>query len=69
MRILISEDKDFGEWIFSYHYTDETVILLRYDFKNLDMIINSLMQVLKKNIYLENKFIVITEHKTRVREI
>lgn len=68
--ILLTEDKDFGEWVFAYHEKGVGVILLRYQPEHLEQIIESLFSVLR--IYgdsLASKFAVITVKKIRIREI
>jgi len=68
--ILVTEDKDFGEWIFSYHEQSFGVILLRYKSDNLIGILNSLNYILNKyGDALVNKFSVVKINKIRIREI
>jgi predicted nuclease of predicted toxin-antitoxin system len=68
--ILVTEDKDFGEWIFSYHEQSFGVILLRYKSDNLLGILNSLNYILNKyGDALLNKFSVVKINKIRIREI
>jgi len=31
-RIILAEDKDFGEWVYAHNERDISVILLRYSF-------------------------------------
>ena len=31
-RIILTEDKDFGEWVYAHHRKDISVILLRYSY-------------------------------------
>ncbi len=37
-RIILTEDKDFGEWVFAHDVHDISVILLRYDYINVHAI-------------------------------
>ncbi len=68
--ILLTEDKDFGEWIFAYHEKGVGVILLRYKPVALKPIIKSLFSVLQSyGDSLARKFTVITVKKIRIREI
>jgi predicted nuclease of predicted toxin-antitoxin system len=68
--LLITEDSDFGEWIFSFHKSNNGVIFLRYRFDQLEELIKKLILVLDKyNQELYNKFTVITPKKIRVRSI
>ena len=67
--ILLTEDKDFGEWVFA-HGVKLSVILLRYKIEEIFEIIKSLIKILKKyNTELKEKFIVITTKKIRIRNI
>lgn len=69
-QILITEDKDFGEWIFSYQLTGLTVIFLRYDKEDYNMILSFLKSALK-TIEADGKkeFITINKNKIRRRRI
>jgi predicted nuclease of predicted toxin-antitoxin system len=39
-RIILTEDKDFGEWVFAHHVKDISVIFLRYHFRDTEEIKN-----------------------------
>ncbi len=68
--ILITEDKDFGEWVFAHKAEVNGVIFLRYDSNYLIKIAESLMKVISSyGNKLYGKFVVITPKKIRVREI
>ena len=68
--IIITEDRDFGEWIFSHKSKSSGVIYLRYEFKDKKKIIEILLSVLEKySESLFNKFTVITPYKIRIREL
>lgn len=68
--IVLTEDKDFGEWIFAHHEKSASVIFLRYNYKELHEIKQSLENVIFKfNDKLYNKFIVITKNRVRYRDI
>ena len=68
--IMITEDKDFGEWFFAHHLPSAGVIFLRYHYKLTDTIILNLVNYLKINSEnLKGKFLTITVDKIRVREI
>jgi len=68
--ILLTEDKDFGEWVFSYHERDVGIILLRYRPDDIKRIFNSLILILNKyGDTLSNKFAVLKINKIRIREI
>ncbi|MDO8537624.1 MAG: DUF5615 family PIN-like protein [archaeon] len=69
-RIIITNDKDFGELIFRFKLPSHGVILLRIkeDFPEIrqQFVITMLKQFADK---LEKQFIVITESRVRIRKI
>jgi predicted nuclease of predicted toxin-antitoxin system len=68
--ILITEDSDFGEWVFVHGYKNVGVIFLRYEKHDLAGIIRALLNVINKyDRLLFKKFIVISKNKIRIREI
>ncbi|MFQ5751894.1 MAG: DUF5615 family PIN-like protein [bacterium] len=68
--ILLTEDSDFGEWIFAHKEKGVGVIFLRYEPVDIDKILNSLISVLNKyKETLSNKFTVIRPQKIRIRDI
>ena len=69
--ILITEDKDFGEWVFSHNVRGYTVILLRYhNIFDFNVVEKNVIEVLQQTINKPgHRFITITKHKIRIREI
>lgn len=68
--IVITEDKDFGELIFSFRAVNVGVIFLRYYFLERTAIIDSLTGIIKLHgNTLRDKFTVITSKKVRIRAI
>lgn len=68
--LILTEDKDFGEWVFAHGTESVGVLFLRYDESELDAIIKSLKALLEQyGNSLYNKFTVITKNKIRIREI
>ena len=68
--ILLTEDSDFGEWVFSHKERNVGVIFLRYKPNDIENILNSLLHILNKyKDTLSNKFTVIKANKVRIREI
>ena len=68
--VLVTEDRDFGEWVFAHHERDVSIIYLRYKVSEIKEITGSLVNVLReKKQNLQSRFIVITPRKIRVREI
>lgn len=69
-RIILTEDKDFGEWVFAHHIKHISVIFLRYNFKDTDKIIRILINLLEnRSSDLHNKFTTITINKIRIRTL
>jgi len=68
--ILLTEDSDFGEWIFSHKEKCDGVIFLRYKPIDIEKILNSLVHILDKyKDTLATKFAVIKVNKIRIRDI
>jgi predicted nuclease of predicted toxin-antitoxin system len=68
--LLLTEDKDFGEWIFAHKEKGVGVVLLRYKSNELKQITDSLINLLSKySESLIQKFAVIKGSKIRIREL
>jgi len=68
--LLLTEDSDFGHWVFAKNKKEISVIFLRYNSKDLVKITDSLIKVLNDyGASLYGKFVVITVNKIRIREI
>jgi len=46
-QILLTEDKDFGEWVFAHRITGLNIIFIRYQALDLSVITSNLISVLK----------------------
>jgi len=69
-KILLTEDKDFGEWVFSHKEKGLSVILLRYSFHETPQIITILIKLLKEDSHkLHFAYTTITTQKIRIRKI
>lgn len=69
-QILITEDKDFGEWIFAHQLSGLTIIFLRYDKEDYNTILTFLRSALKTaRPYGKNEYITINKNKVRRRRI
>ena len=67
--ILVTEDKDFGDWIFAHGKKGTGIILLRYPNHELRKISKALLKILNKyRKELYRLYIVITPNKIRIRE-
>lgn len=69
--VIITEDKDFGEWVFAHKVTGYTVIFLRYIKDDYSDVVQSLIQTMSKlsGEQDEHEFITITARKIRRRII
>lgn len=68
--LLLTEDKDFGEWIFAHGATTVGVIFLRYEQSEKEEIILNLPKLLTEfNEKLYNKFTVMSKNKIPIRDI
>jgi predicted nuclease of predicted toxin-antitoxin system len=68
--ILLTEDKDFGEWVFAHNVKGISVVFLRYSVKQKEKMISILLNLMKeKRTHLHNKFTTITINKIRMRAI
>lgn len=68
--LLLTEDSDFGEWVFAHKEKNVGVIFLRYKSSEFKNISDSLIKVLNEHgTSLYSKFVVITPKKLRMREI
>ena len=67
--LLLTEDKDFGEWVFAHHVKNLSVIFLRYSFQEFEKIAYAVVQVLNNKKLIHPVFVTITARKIRVREL
>lgn len=68
--IVLTEDKDFGEWVFAHKKELLSVILLRYHYSEVKKIQKALINlILQYNEKLLSKFSVVTATKIRIRDI
>lgn len=68
--IILTLDKDFGEWVFSHKEYSNGIILLRYNAKEFFAIFQSLNFILKERYSdLVGKFVVLSKNKLRIRDI
>lgn len=49
-RIILTEDKDFGEWVFAHGIRGISVIFLRYSFQDTDLLIATLLELLRTRL-------------------
>ncbi len=67
-RILVTEDRDFGELIFRWHRRHAGVIYLRLTPMELETKTARVQAVLNRYAEHLDKFVVVTERAVRVRE-
>jgi len=68
--ILLTEDSDFGEWVFVHKAETSGIIFLRYRPEEIKRIGNTLRQVLhEKQDSLYKKYVVLTPDKIRIRTL
>lgn len=67
--ILLTCDKDIGEWVFAHGRKGFSVLFLRYEKEGTDEIIRNIVFVMEKLTDGEHLFISITKNKIRQRKI
>lgn len=67
--LLLTEDKDFGEWVFAHHLKDLSVLFLRYSFNEYREIAQTLVNLLKTQTLERPFFATITTKKIRIRRL
>ena len=69
-RIILTEDKDFGEWVYAHHEQNISVIFLRYHVTEKADIMQILKELIKsKGEELFGKFTTLTSQKIRIRSL
>lgn len=69
-RILITNDKDFGELIFQQRKLSEGIILIRVKGQEVDKKLRSLKKLIRfYKAKIRNNFIVITDRRIRIRNL
>ena len=67
-RVLLTEDKDFGEWIFAQKSATAGVILLRYPIETrLQMTLAMVELVSEHGSELRNRYVVLEPGRARIR--
>jgi predicted nuclease of predicted toxin-antitoxin system len=69
-RILLTEDKDFGEWVFAHGQSAEGVVLIRFPAKMRQEMIEAVIEVVNEHgTDLKGAFAVLEPGKARIRSI
>lgn len=66
---VLTEDKDFGEWVFAHHIKNLSVLFLRYSFEDFEKIAQTLQHFLQTNELTHPVFITLTTKKIRIRQL
>ncbi len=67
--LLLTEDKDFGEWVFAHHIKDLSVIFLRYVSSEYIEIAEAMVTLLQTQKLERPFFATVTTKKVRVRKL
>ena len=68
--IILTEDKDFGEYVFAHKINNISVVLIRYSFKDRLEMFNSIASLLSNNPQkLLHKFTTVKVNSIRIRDI
>jgi hypothetical protein len=66
----LTEDTDFGEWVYAHNEREISVILLRYSFNETSEISKTLTDLLvKKGPTLFGRFYVVSLNKIRIKSL
>jgi predicted nuclease of predicted toxin-antitoxin system len=69
-RILLTEDKDFGEWVFAHGEKMEGVILIRFPGNARKLLGKEIIHLISDHgIELKNSFVVLEPGRARLRKI
>ena len=69
-RILLTEDKDFGEWIFAQGQAVSGVVLIRYPAYLRKQMIRSMLEVVTEHgTQLRNVYCVLAPGRARIRSL
>ncbi|TLU97958.1 DUF5615 family PIN-like protein [Dyadobacter luticola] len=67
-KIILTEDKDFGEWVFAHNISGISVLFIRYHFKDTNAISQILVRLLSERMdSLFGHFTTVTIQKIRSR--
>ena len=68
-RLLITEDKDFGEWVFAHHHAMMGVLLIRYPARLRSAMVVAVTDLIGEHAPdLEGSFTVLEPGKARIRK-
>ena len=69
-RIILTEDKDFGEWVFAHGVRDVSVVFLRYHFRDTATLLATLLELMRTRLPdLQGSFCTVGVQKIRIRPL
>lgn len=69
-RLIHTEDKDFGEWVFAHNVRDVSIIFIRYAYSETRQITEILCSLLSTRLPdLVGSFTTVTTQKIRIRRL
>lgn len=69
-RLILTEDKDFGEWVFAHGVQGISVVFLRYSFSETAQIKETLCKLFSERMAdLIGCYTVVTTQKIRIRRL
>jgi predicted nuclease of predicted toxin-antitoxin system len=68
-KIILTEDKDFGDLVFAYNQKNVSVILLRYHYSEINIITTILINFIQTHKIEPYSFVVITTKNIRIRKL
>jgi predicted nuclease of predicted toxin-antitoxin system len=67
-RILITEDKDFGEWVFAQKRATAGVLFLRYPLKTRTQMTLAMVELVSEHgLRLKDRYVVLEPGRARIR--
>ncbi len=67
--MLLTEDKDFGEWVFANRIRGLSVLFLRYRAEDVREVTRSVLSLLEEQILRNSFFATITTQKIRLKQL
>ncbi len=68
--VVLTEDSDFGDWVFAHQEPTLGVVFLRYRHNQRDLVSSVVLDLVRRHgSGLYGKFVTVTAKKIRVREI
>ena len=69
-RILLTEDKDFGEWVFAHKRATAGILLVRYPANLRAQITQAMVELVTKHgTELKNRYVVLEPGRARIRTV